>query len=149
MAEFAIFERDKKESLSGSNGAIRAAVLDGYVISWCEEKKEDVRERKNVTAKRSNLFPFSLSHGQSRGCAPSVQGSFSGYPIRRLLACGTRKLSFHRRRIAGTRSHQAYGYCWFRSRSPARCANRGKSFGLKLRHGVGRSPAADLSAWKF
>lgn len=27
---------------------------------------------------------------------------------------------------SGTRSHKAYGYCWSRSRSPARCANRVK-----------------------
>lgn len=55
MAEFAIFEKDKKRSLSGSNGAIRAARIrwlcyfailreERRRVCVCERKREKERQ---------------------------------------------------------------------------------------------------------
>lgn len=57
---------------------------------------------------------------------PHVQGPFSGYPARRLLACGDVETLLLRHRIADTRSHKAYEQCWFRGRSERRASRGGK-----------------------
>lgn len=106
------------------------------------------RERKKHTAKSSNLFPFSLSHGQSRRRCASLtfKDHFPAIPPDDCSHVGTWKLSFYvvvlqiHARIKLTSSADFVVVL-----SDARA--EGEKFRFEIAPvRVGRSPAADPSA---
>lgn len=133
MAERAIFERDKKRSFSGEQRSHQRPYSRLCLILREDRRRNEEKKEQRRAAKRSNLFPFSLSREQSTDDAllSFVQRSFSGYPVRRLLACETGKLSFY---VVVLQIH----VCIKLTASVdfmivlRRAGGKGKSFGLKL-----------------